>query len=241
MESRWLSLLPAVERVKEQFPALLEYFNKLPEVDKKIKANDKYKRIMSILTSAEIIVQLYFLQDVKPAFDRFLEVFQTEGPLIHVLHPSMLLPLKQLMQRLLKAECIGKTVTELLCLDAKQVDLQLADEKLEIGDAAKKYIKEMKNPGKQKQCYLGIRSFFTTVISYLQKSLELNNTLVEAMQCLHPGEKEKATSIQKIMAVGKELPCIKPEELTVLTDEWRMYAEAEIPDEWLQDKDGKTV
>ena len=75
VESRWLSLLPAVERVKEQFPALLEYFSKLPEVDKKIKANDKYKRIISILTSAEIIVQLYFLQDVKPAFDRFLEVF----------------------------------------------------------------------------------------------------------------------------------------------------------------------
>ena len=99
----------------------------------------------------------------------------------------------------------------------------------------------MKNPGKQKQCYLGIRSFFTTVISYLQKSLKLNNTLVEAMQCLHPGEKEKATSIQKIRVVGKELPCIKPEELTVLTDEWRVYAEAEIPDEWLQDKDGKTV
>ena len=46
------SLLPAVERVKEQFAALLEYFNKLPEVDKKIKANDKYKRIKSILTSA---------------------------------------------------------------------------------------------------------------------------------------------------------------------------------------------
>ena len=96
-----------VERVKEQFPALLEYFNKLPKVDKKIKPNDKYKRIMSILTLAEIIVQLYFLQDVKPAFDRFLEVCQTEGTLIHVLHPSMPLLLKQLMQRFLKVECIG--------------------------------------------------------------------------------------------------------------------------------------
>ena len=41
VESRWLSLLPAVERVKEQFPALLEYFNKLPEADKKIKAIQK--------------------------------------------------------------------------------------------------------------------------------------------------------------------------------------------------------
>ena len=30
VESRWLSLLPAVERLKSQLPALLEYFTKLP-------------------------------------------------------------------------------------------------------------------------------------------------------------------------------------------------------------------
>ena len=33
----WLSLLPAAERVKDQYPALLEYFKKLLEGDKKIK------------------------------------------------------------------------------------------------------------------------------------------------------------------------------------------------------------
>ena len=51
VESRWLSLLPAVERVKAQFPALLEYFKKLPESDKKIKTNERYKKIMTFLTS----------------------------------------------------------------------------------------------------------------------------------------------------------------------------------------------
>ena len=58
--SRWLSLLPAAERVKDQFPALLEYFKKLLEKDK-IKGNERYRRIMSILTSPETMVQLYFL------------------------------------------------------------------------------------------------------------------------------------------------------------------------------------
>ena len=41
VESRWLSLLPAVERVKSQLPALLEYFKKLPDTDKKIKSNER--------------------------------------------------------------------------------------------------------------------------------------------------------------------------------------------------------
>ena len=81
-------MLPAVERVKGQFPVLLEYFKKLPDTDKKIKSNERYKKIMGLLTAPEIIVQLCFLQSVKPIFDRFLQMFQTEGPLIHVLHQA---------------------------------------------------------------------------------------------------------------------------------------------------------
>ena len=36
------------------------------------------------------------------------------------------------------------------------------------------------------------------------------------------------------------MSCIKPEELTVLTDEWGIYAETDIPEEWAQ-KDGSAV
>ena len=97
VESRWLSLLPAVERVKSQLPALLEYFKKLPDTDKKIKSNERYKKIMVILTAQETIVQLCFLKSIKPVFNRFLQMFQTEGPLIHILHQAMLDLLKQVM------------------------------------------------------------------------------------------------------------------------------------------------
>ena len=57
---------------------------------------------------------------------------------------------------------------------------------------------------------------------------------------LHPAKKVKITSVEKIRKVGDSLPCIKPEELTVLTDEWRIYAETDIPEEWAQ-KDGLAV
>ena len=84
-ESRWLCLLPAVERVKDQLPALRKYFSKLAENDPKIKANDRYRRIMRTVTSDDILVQLSFLQGMKHPFDQFLKFFQTEGPLIHML------------------------------------------------------------------------------------------------------------------------------------------------------------
>ena len=48
------------------------------------------------------------------------------------------------------------------------------------------------------------------------------------------------TSVKKIRKVGDSLPCIKPEELAVLTDDWRIHGETDIPEEWAQ-KDGSAV
>ena len=74
----------------------------------------------------------------------------------------------------------------------------------------------------------------------MQKSLALRNPLTEALTCLHPAEKAKIMSVEKISKIGDSLLCIKPEELTVLTDEWRIYAETGIPEAWAQ-KDGSAV
>ena len=66
----------------------------------------------------------------------------------------------------------------------------------------------------------------------MQKSLELKNPLVEAMSCLQPEQRTKDYS--KIRLAGSQLPCVKPEEVILLTDEWRIYAETDIPEEWIQ-------
>ena len=168
MESRWLSLLPAVERVKSQLPALLEFFKKLPDTDKKINSNERYKKIMVILTAPETIVQLCFLKSIKPVFNRFLQMFQTEGPLIHILHQAMLDLLKQVMSRFLKQSVVkGRSVNELLKVDSKNIDFQLKNDELDVGNETKKAVNDLKQSGKQRQCFLGIRSFFTTVVTYM--------------------------------------------------------------------------
>ena len=124
---------------------------------------------------------------------------------------------------------------------SKKVELQLKDNELEIGTKTRKAINDLKQLGKQKQCYLGIRSFFTTVTTYMQKSLALRNLLLEALAYLNPNQKTGIRSIQKIRVVGSSLPCVKPEEFTLLTDEWRVYAETDIPQEWVQKEYGTPV
>ena len=227
---------------ESQLPALLEYFKKLPDTDKKINSNERYKKIMVILTAPEMIVQLCFLKSIKPVFDRFLQMFQTEGPLIHVLHQAMLDLLKQVMSGFLKQSVVkGRSVNELLKVDSKNIDFQLKNDELDVGNEMKKALNDLKQSGKQSQCFIGIRSFFTTVVAYMQKSLELRNPLVEAMSYLQPEQRTKDSSLQKIRLVGSLLPCVKPEEVILLTDEWRMYAETDIPEEWIQQEGGSVV
>ena len=71
-------------------------------------------------------------------------------------------------------------------------------------------------------------------LHYMQKSLKLKNPLVEAMSCLQPEQRTTDSSLQKIRLVGSQLPCVKPEEVILLTGEWRIYAETDIPEEWIQ-------
>ena len=61
------------------------------------------------------------------------------------------------------------------------------------------------------------------------------------LSCLQPEQRTKDSSLQKIRLVGSQLPCVKPEEVILLTDEWRMYAETDIPEEWIQQEDGSVV
>ena len=125
-----------------------------------------------------------------------------------------------MMSRFLKPKVIQKkTVAELLKLDMKHSDFQLKDSELEIGLPTRQALNGVKNSGMQKQCYLGIRTFFTETLTYMQKLLALRNPLIETLTCLRPAEKAKITIVEKIRKVGDSLPCIKPEELIVLTEE----------------------
>ena len=146
-----------------------------------------------------------------------------------------------MMSRFLKPKVIQKkTVAELLKLDMKHSDSQLKDSELEIGLPTRQALNDIKTVGCRSNAILVLGHSSQKLLTYMQKSLALRNPLIEALTCLHPAEKAKITSVEKIRKVGDSLPCIKPEELAVLTDEWRIYAETDIPEEWAQ-KDGLAV
>ena len=76
VQSRWLTLLPAVERVLKNYSAVKKYFlEEIPKQKEKMVLNNDGKGMLS---------QLSFLESVTPLYNKFLGLFESEEPLIHL-------------------------------------------------------------------------------------------------------------------------------------------------------------
>ena len=81
--SRWLTLGPVVDRLIEQWEPLQKYFTDLANKDpKNAPTSSAFKRSCTRLQNKQTSVELHFLQSVMPLYHSFLELFQTEAPLV---------------------------------------------------------------------------------------------------------------------------------------------------------------
>ena len=113
----------------------LEELPKQPKPSKTLEKNDRYNCICRKLRDKSFPVQLAFLVSVEPIFKKFLCFFQSEGPLIHLLHHTMCELLKSLMGRFLKTHVLGeKEGKHLLTIDYSKPDNQLSMSQMEVGE-----------------------------------------------------------------------------------------------------------
>ena len=76
VNSRWLSLVPGIERVLEQYAALHHYF--INVVPKQGSKTDSYytKRIIAALNTPSTTVRLHLLKSVGSLYTKFLTIMQ---------------------------------------------------------------------------------------------------------------------------------------------------------------------
>ena len=191
VQTRWLTLLPALARIVKNWEPLVKYFlTELPKTAaasktlKLVESNPRYIRICRTLKSPSVLVQMNFLLGLTPLFDRFLKFFQREDPLVHILFSEMKDLLKSFMLRFLKSSTVDglKTGKILLEFNVEKSDSQLID--IEVSQGTEKLLKE--NPGLVTKEKIGMKKFYTTVTKYLQKKLPLNNDLLRARINIHP-------------------------------------------------------
>ena len=104
VETRWLTLVPALEKVLERWEVskeyFLEYLPKQKGFEKGTTNNKRYKRISTLFKRENVIlVQIAFLTDAVIPFQKFLTTFQFEGSLIHILFKELKSLLKSIMLR----------------------------------------------------------------------------------------------------------------------------------------------
>lgn len=218
--SRWLSIGPAVDRLLEQTEVYVKYFKDLTKKPQKEQPTAKhYTRIVNTLLhhTADIRFKCLFLQTVIPIFSKFLCIFQSQSPQIHVLHDSLVELLTSLLLKFIK----GETVKMHMSSDITQVPYDdpahyLAEEEMLAGDMWKKL------GNSKKQFQLGVIKFFTVTVKHLVRALPLNNNLLKDATILNPLNKGKyqCLELNRLMqSMGKHAPLEKNSVL----DEWKLF------------------
>lgn len=121
VQCRWLTLIPALERLRNNWDACKQYFLKdLPQVSQNnrtshfLKKNERYKRICQGLSSHEMYIQLLFIISCGPLFNPFLKLFQKQEPLIHQLHSESTDLLRKVMNRFVKDDLVRNACSKKL-------------------------------------------------------------------------------------------------------------------------------
>lgn len=85
--------------------------------------------------------------------------------------------------------------------------------------------------GSARKAILGMRTFYKTVIKYLQQMLPLDDILLKSLSCLNPREQRGYNSMQHCMVVARNMPNLSDEEQVMVGDEWAHYMEIEVKEE----------
>ncbi|PAA75497.1 hypothetical protein BOX15_Mlig029859g2 [Macrostomum lignano] len=224
VETRWVQLLPVVNRLIEQYDSLEEFFVKNPSlIEQKTK---KTKEIAEHLKSTHTLLNLQFLAAVLPHLDQFEKAFQTEEPCVHLLHGEVRNLFRQTLSFFLNPAHIQENNRHLrnLSLEGKYF---LSNEAIFIGEAAKETLKKGLSDTQQKLFFLRVRTFYRELALYLQEHLPLSNPVLRSLQFLDPQYPMKvglaaATTSLAACNLAKQME-YTPDSVSKIDSEWRCF------------------
>lgn len=95
-----------------------------------------------------------------------------------------------------------KTGKELLKIDVKKKENQLADETIVVGEKPERLLKKL-SLYKEKRKWAKMKEFFIAVICYLQKNLPLADKLLISAGCLHPENRKNEYIVKNLECLAK--------------------------------------
>jgi hypothetical protein len=242
VECRWLSLLPALDRVLEQFHSLQEYFtNYLPAKQPQACKNERYMRIQNFLKQQTSEAKIAFLISISATFTGCLNLFQTEGPLIHMLYDQLEQLYKKVLSRYLKEESYrDKSGRSLVEENVLAEGNELDDDKLDIGHRTRDILKKDKVSVATKKLFMcDVRKFMRKISDKLRRTIPLDNSLLRDLAFLHPLARAHEKGADTVTRVARKVPhVISDANMDKVIAQYKCYQQdAAINDSWyIEDK-----
>ena len=180
-QTRWLSLEACINRLLEQYDALLSYFRSTDECSATVR------RITEGLEKPLTKAYLMFLSDGLPIINVFNKLMQQQSPTIHFLHQEVQSFVRKLLLRFMSTNSVQG-------VDISDIDFDCADNykplnEVFVGEKGKHYVENSVDlsVGDVKKFQETCRNFGLAAVKYAVKKLSLdNNGVIKNIRWIQP-------------------------------------------------------
>uniref|UniRef100_H3AIF5 HAT C-terminal dimerisation domain-containing protein n=1 Tax=Latimeria chalumnae TaxID=7897 RepID=H3AIF5_LATCH len=198
--NRWLSLLDCVDRILNQYDALLSYFQSSDESDRLATAERSCHQLEDPSTKCYFL----FLQAALPLFTNFNH-FQSNSPILPALYPEV----QQLLKAIMGQHIAPQALTPLHDYELQDFDHQeelnfKLPDSIYIDSQTRIQLEKVDNPAKVKKLMDAVIAFYVNGVSAIKKRMPLGNEVLKLTSILQPSK------FSDIVQLAKSFPQTVP-------------------------------
>ena len=226
--TRWLSLGKSVNRILSQWDALQSYFSGIKEAERPGRA----KRCKDKYNSQSMKLFFKFLSYGLARLNTFNLIFQRERCAIyHLLRETKAL-LCTYLSRFVDSDILS-SAGDLLTIDFEDRTLQVADNALDIGTAARRYISNIEeecDPALICHFYEDVRQGYVAVVKKLLERFPFKSEVLKCIVLLDPNLRSSVQDKDVLFLINRFLPDLSDAEIDITLEEWRKFCfSADLP------------
>ena len=220
-QTRWLSLEICVNRLLEQYDALLSYFCSSSENLATIR------RITQSLENPLSRLYLMFLSDALPVINIFDKMMQQQSPVLHSLKREVHSFIKELNLRFMNPEVIQTPLND---VDVSDISAYKPLEDVFIGEKAQKYLADNDLSSSEIKSFRSTcQKFWIASTTYAMKKLPVSHGLLDSIDWIQPFTNDYG-KVDQVLAGARLLPQVVEEnERAALNEEYMDYCTSEFP------------
>ena len=223
-QTRWLSLEACVNRLIEQYDALLSYFRSTEDRLAVVR------RVKLVLEKPTTKAYLLFLSFALPIINNFNKCMQQQAPIVHVLNQELDGFVRRLMLRFIQADLVlaSSSVAE-VCTDDTTHYLPLSE--VHVGQKTSQYFEE-----EEGMSTTDVNNVRKTIVTWWHaaakaalKRLPLVHPLLINLQWLQPGLQQYSLACQVVAAADCLPQVVGVEDRPHLQEEFMHYCTSPLP------------